>query len=360
MGISPTRIGAAAASAVAILLAVPASAPWAATVRTVEVTIEFGDTLLKIAARHGVSVDDLKRWNPQRVGRGDLIKAGAKLVVQVTDPGTVPAPGDEPAEEWEGWYDLRSGDTLGGVARKLDVAVEDLRRWNKLRKGQVIRAGDMLRYVKAGPRPPARSDGRPTRGKLLAGKHLGEGRGYRLRFPRNAFGVPEVLEAVRVCAAHVADEHPGTADILVGDISRPTGGRFPPHVSHQSGRDVDIGYYLAGNVQNATMHRVGASHVDHAKNWSLLHCLLTRDEVVRVFMDHRIQASMARYLDKQGLVGEAELARLFEVRAANPARALIRHAPSHDTHIHVRFACAAGDPTCEEEPADSVFSLASR
>lgn len=324
--------------------------------KALEVKVKSGDTLLKIAGRNGVSVTEIRQWNPSRVGKGDLIKAGDTLIVRVPDD-TIVGPPAESDEEWEGFYDIKAGDTLGGVAKKLGVGVADLRRWNRLRDGQIIRVGAILRFLNTGRRPTARSDGRPTRGKLFAGEHLGKGRGYRLRFPKNAFGLPRVLAAVRTCSAHVADTHVGTADILVGDISRPTGGHFPPHVSHQSGRDADIGYYLAGNTQNATMHRVGASHVDHDKNWSLLRCLLEQDRVVRVYMDHRIQAAMARHLEKKGALDAAQLARLFEVRAAEPATALIRHASGHDTHIHVRFACEESDAGCLEEPDDSVFVL---
>ena len=38
--------------------------------------------------------------------------------------------------------------------------------------------------------------------------------------------------------------HPGTKRLPVGDLSRRRGGFFPPHVSHQNGRDADIGFYL--------------------------------------------------------------------------------------------------------------------
>ncbi len=325
--------------------------------KALKVKVKSGDTLLKIAGRNGVSLAELREWNPSKVGKGDLIKAGDTLIVRVPDDTLVGPPVEGGDEEWEGFYDIKSGDTLGGVARKLDVGVADLRRWNRLRDGQVIRSGQMLRYVKTGRRPAARSDGRPTKGKLFAGQHLGKGRGYRLRFPKNAFGIPSVLKTLRTCSGQVADTHAGTADILIGDISRPTGGRFPPHVSHQSGRDADIGYYIAGNQQNATMYRVGASHVDHDKNWTLLRCLLVTDRVVRVYMDHRIQAAMARHLAKKGALDDAQLARLFEVRAAEPSTALIRHASAHDTHIHVRFACDSEDAGCIEEPDDTVYVL---
>ena len=340
----------------ALGVAAPAQAgdaPSTMVAKTVQVRIRSGDSLVAIAHRYGVSVSDLRRWNRKKIRAPDHIQAGDFLLVKVTSDVRIA----EPDATWEGFYDIKSGDTLGGVAQRLGVRIDDLMRWNGMRTGQMIRAGSQLRYIKPGEKPPTQSAGRPTRGKLKHGEHLGTGLGYRLRFPSNAFGIPRVLRAIRQCTAFVSRRHPGTADILIGDISRPTGGRFPPHQSHQTGRDADIGYYLAGNKQNATMYRVGPSHVDHRKNWDLLYCLIRKDAVVRVYMDIGIQKAMARYVLKRKLAGKELVQRLFEAQAPEPDTALIRHAPKHDTHVHVRFACDRTDTTCHEESGDRIFRL---
>lgn len=324
----------------------------AAQEETVEVLVKGGDTLLRIAARHGVSVENLRTWNTGRIGKDDLIKVGDVLHIQ-KHPGYI-APEQEKVEgpTWEGYYAIKRGDTLGRVSQKLEVSIENLMRWNKL-SGKVIKAGDVLSYRKPGPRPVSRSKGRPTHGSLVQAAFLGTGTGYRLRFPRNAYGMPSVNKVIKGCVKKVVAKHPGTAEILVGDISRPTGGRFEPHQSHQSGRDADIGYYLAGNVQNTTMHVVGPNNVDHDKNWVLLECLLRDSQVVRVYMDKAIQRAMSRHLLKKKRITSALAKRLFSVREGG--KALIRHAPKHDTHIHVRFACGADDAGCKEESGDKIF-----
>ncbi len=347
------------ARVVALILASAPAAVASAQVaadREVQHTVRGGDSLGKVAAQYGVTVDELRAWNPTRVGKADLIRIGDKLSVHLP-PEMDNAPVVEEGPEWDGYYDIKSGDTLGTVARKLGVSVADLQHWNRLKPRSVIRAGAILKFKKRGPRPPARSLGRPTRGRVEGAEHLGPGHGYRLRFPKGAFGLPQVNQTIRRCAAEVTEKFPDTADILVGDISRPTGGSFPPHESHQSGRDADIGYYLEGNVQNSTMYRVGAGDVDHAKNWTLLSCLLEEGRVVRVYMDAGIQRAMSRYLIEQSLVSEELAGRLFEVRAPEGERALIKHAPLHDTHIHVRFGCPVDGEGCVEESADSLFKL---
>ena len=268
----------------------------------VEVDIRAGDSLLRISTRYGVSVDDLRRWNQGRIGSGDLIKVGEKLIVYAP-PAQVPQPSAS-GPTWRGYYDIKRGDTLGKIARKLGVSVADLVRWNAVRNN-IIKAGDVLVYEKQGQQPEPRSVGRPTKGKLVGARYLGKGEGYRLRFPKNAYGIPRVNTLIRTCAKRVKDAFPGTADILVGDISRPTGGHFPPHKSHQSGRDADIGYYLAGNIQNKTMYRVNGSHVDHRKNWTLMKCLLEEERIVRVYMDTGIQKAMVKFLVKKEIIDSA-------------------------------------------------------
>lgn len=333
-----------------------------------EIKVRRGDTLGAIAQRNGVKVTDLRRWNRGRIGKGDVIRAGDTLIVKVpadqANPDKVPAreraaadkvvADKPPAGTWEDHVRVRRGETLSKIAAKNEVALDELMRWNGLSPRSKIKAGQTLKVLRPGPRPPARSPGRPTAGTLEHGVHLGHGPGYRLRFPKNAYGVESVNKTLRACARRVKDAFPGTHDILIGDLSRPGGGRFPPHESHQSGRDADVGYYLASNEQNRTMHRVKPHEVDLAKTWALVRCHITSDKVVRVYMDRKIQIAMIDWLRKKKAVDDGRIQRLFEVEGGDEA--LIRHAKDHDTHFHVRFACDTQDAACEEESSDAPFA----
>jgi LysM repeat protein len=320
-----------------------------------KVVVRAGDNLGRIAERHRVSVKDLRRWNRKRIGPQDRIRLGDMLTIRIKT-GSEEATAAKGTPTWIGHYQVRMGDTLGSIAGRLHVSVSHLMALNNLRSSH-IKMGQTLRYEKPGERPAAASEGRPTRGKLLHGRHLGKGRGYRLRFPNNAYGTDEVNSTLRSCAREVSVRFPGTAKLLIGDISRPTGGTFPPHSSHQSGRDADVGYYLGGNLQNKTLHKVAASHLDYAKNWTLLRCYLKTGRVVRLYMDTNIQKGYVRYLRRRKLLSSDTIDRLFGAVAPNPRRALVRHAPGHDTHLHVRFSCSVGDTKCAEEKVDSAFSL---
>ena len=122
---------------------------------TAQYKIRRGDNLAIIARRFGVTVAELKAWNGMR---GTRIRAGKYLTVR--PPGEAPASargtrigtrapvaskGSGPRETSGGGerYKIRRGDNLNLVARRYNVEVADLKRWNGLR-GNRITAGEYL------------------------------------------------------------------------------------------------------------------------------------------------------------------------------------------------------------------------
>lgn len=93
-----------------------------------------GDSLDKIARRHGTTSADLLRWNNLSSSR---IYPGQKLVVgpQASNSQTT--------------YRIRSGDSLTVIAKRFGVSVNDLMRWNGLRSSR-IKQGDTLVIRQAG------------------------------------------------------------------------------------------------------------------------------------------------------------------------------------------------------------------
>ena len=87
-----------------------------------------GDSLDKIARRHGATIADLRRWNNLNSSR---IYPGQKLVV------------GSQASISQTTYRIRSGDSLTVIAKRFGVSVNDLMRWNGLRSSR-IRQGDTL------------------------------------------------------------------------------------------------------------------------------------------------------------------------------------------------------------------------
>ncbi len=98
--------------------------------------IRSGDNLAVIAKRHGVSIDDLRRWNGLR---GSTIQAGKTMIVGY---GASSSPSEETTASTSSGggastYVVRSGDTLGGIAQRFGTTASDLRAWNGLRSSRI-------------------------------------------------------------------------------------------------------------------------------------------------------------------------------------------------------------------------------
>ncbi len=89
--------------------------------------VRSGDNLSNIAARHGVSVDDLKAWNGLRSSQ---LQVGQKLMVG-------------PPQAKGGQYKVRPGDTLELIADRFNVTISQLKAWNDLSSSRII-AGEFL------------------------------------------------------------------------------------------------------------------------------------------------------------------------------------------------------------------------
>jgi penicillin-insensitive murein endopeptidase len=92
---------------------------------------------------------------------------------------------------------------------------------------------------------PSVSVGYPNRGLLRFGMRINDDKDLRVKVGSldARHGTGELVRLIENAAREVAFRYP-RAQLTVGDLSRPGGGRFRPHVSHQSGRDVDVGFYM--------------------------------------------------------------------------------------------------------------------
>ncbi len=153
--------------------------------------------------------------------------------------------------------------------------------------------------------------------------------------PENAWGASEVIDFLNVVADDVATALPDAPRLRVNHIGRREGGYLRPHFSHQSGRDVDVGFYYrpGTDIEHLTQSRIDAMNL--AANWTLVKALAARADVQVVLLDRKVQAALDHYA--QG-VGEdpALLARLFHSGASS----LFQHARRHKDHFHVRFFAA--------------------
>ncbi len=175
--------------------------------------------------------------------------------------------------------------------------------------------------------------GSPNAGALLNGVQAQPSPYYEPVSPSGAWGTQETLDFLAAALRKVHAQYPGSPPLALGDISGRAGGPSHPHLSHQSGRDVDIGYfYVNGGRWYA---RATAQNLDLPRTWAFVRALITETDVDLILIDHSIQRLLEDYARKQG----EDAGWLSGVFRGQPGslRPIIRHAPGHATHIHVRF-----------------------
>ncbi|HEY0945590.1 MAG TPA: LysM peptidoglycan-binding domain-containing protein [Opitutaceae bacterium] len=131
---SPTRPGTPAAQAVQ-------TRPLGDVTPVSAYTVVKGDSFWSIAKKHGVTVAELTRANS--LGANASLRPGQKLIIPAK---VAPVEASAPAAAAGGeshTYIVRSGDTLGSVARAHGVTVAELRSLNKLR-GDTLRVDQTL------------------------------------------------------------------------------------------------------------------------------------------------------------------------------------------------------------------------
>lgn len=173
--------------------------------------------------------------------------------------------------------------------------------------------------------------------EMTDGVQMPRGAAYVLKAPRNAWGTPRTVALLRDAIRSYARTNDGPK-VRIGDLSRPGGGPFPPHLSHQQGRDIDIGYILRGaNKDTLYFHPATAATLDHARTWALIESLLATDEVAYIFMDYALQRELYGHAEQSG-VPSARLQRLFQYpNGRRASRGVMRHWKGHRGHFHVRF-----------------------
>lgn len=171
-------------------------------------------------------------------------------------------------------------------------------------------------------------------GRLRNGVVMPGGENWTVVNPREAWATSETVEAMKLALTRLHELDPKVPALRIGDFSREHGGYFPPHKSHQVGRDVDIGfYYTTGSPQRG---RGGLpQNMDVPHSWALLRCLITFTDVELILVDRRIQQILYDYA--LSINEDADwLDSLFAFRSTAP-HALIQHARGHRNHFHLRF-----------------------
>lgn len=210
-------------------------------------------------------------------------------------------------------------------------------------------------------RERSRSIGYAWRGRLENGVLLRESSLVRYageyREGGNFYGTSQLVQLLERAAARVHQRLPG-ARLSVGELSAERGGSLPGHRSHESGRDVDIAFYMtdararpyepfafaafgadgAGRGPNAMLR------FDDDRNWELVARLLSDPDarVQHIFVSNAIQRRLLRTAARRR-APRSVVARAEQVMV-QPS-----HGHPHANHFHVRVYCNPHErPRCRD------------
>lgn len=272
-----------------------------------------------------------------------LTLAGASAVAA---PGSATIPDNFCPDGWQYiMSEVHPGErTLDAVAARLRVAPDALARWNDLQPLSRLTVGHPI-FLCRDQRPG--SVGYPWRGRLRGGVNIdsnGDGRGcgwVKSGDRIHTWGTPETVAAVSDCLCRYRIRYPGTPDISLGDLSRQNGRRLSRHVSHQSGRDVDLGYITdPPQTFGRFNRRASMRNLDVEKQWWLVKCFLDRGNVQYMFMSWQALTALRALVES---VPDLHAYLRYFPRGEQP---VLNYDPSHRDHIHVRFDCPEGDSEC--------------
>ncbi len=200
------------------------------------------------------------------------------------------------------------------------------------------------------------SVGKPSRGRIVDGVRLpdhGEGfftrEVWRTRGQR--YGTDELVDLLTAVSRRLLPQTTGVR-LVVADLSGRGGGAARLwHRSHQSGRDVDLLYFVRDKAGTpvepdgmqvfspAGIARDGSGmNVDVPRTWALVRELVTAPEahVQYIFIYEPIATKLLEYALQSGEL-EATIA-----RARRTLKQPGDSAP-HNDHMHVRVYCSAAD-----------------
>lgn len=308
--------------------------------------VQAGDTLWNLAEDHGCTVDQLRKQN--RLKPEQPLVVGRELDLSACAGVSKGASGKT--------YKVVSGDTLASIARRHGTTVDELRRLNKL-EGSLIRVGQALKVPGEATRAirllVGQSRGTPSHGWLHKPTQLPRSSHYYRRRPERTYAAAHLIDHTLNAIHEARQRFPSAHRLAIGDLSDQDGGPLSGHASHQSGRDIDIGFYYRKVPAGYPEEFVNATtdNFDADATWALLEPFVRSagkpGGIEKIFIDYEVQGWLYEAARRDGW-SKSRLVDVFQYPDGRYAKhGVVRHEPNHRDHMHVRFACLPDDGGCK-------------
>ena len=330
---------------------------------TIEHTVIPAETLEEIALRYDVPIQSIMRWNG--IDESTPLEPGRKLEITTAK---------RPLAQQMIVYRPDKRESWSSLAQRFDVPVAKLRAYNPDVEGEPKSGSELTIWIDPKPlarkanvqipefevRPDAISVGAPKNGQLINGIQFpADDALYKRRNPSIMWCASHMAKHLRRAIASFRYTYEFEGEIVVADMSRPKGGKFDPHQSHQAGRDVDIWLpSLKGVYQQNHLNRDRRPNPEEADWFALygfLKALHETGEVQQVFLAYELHDRVYQAAKLMGASDEELDEMIAYPRGAHWRGSLLQHSAGHTHHVHVRFKCGPNDQcsnTIDNDPGD--------
>jgi len=307
------------------------------------------DTVESLARDYGVQRADIRREN--EVGPGGELVVGSQIRLCSSTPEierTLEAHLVGPGDTWESVaseYDESAAFLREQVGIDVLVPGNMLRFW--ARRREITTASGQLPQIQVPV--GAKAEGSPTTGRLDGGLRFESEGSFDVRCPMNAYVSSYTYASLYAALMRMRTRYHYKGQLVVADISRDGGGGYGLHVSHKTGRDVDLwlpiegGQYRTGpgcGACGTPWCRPDASEVDWEAAWLMIESLRENGAVQRIFLDRSLMGSLIDGAVRTG-ANRSAVKMIVGSRGA-----LVGHSANHTHHIHVRFHCGPDEEKC--------------
>lgn len=246
-------------------------------------------------------------------------------------------------------YTVRRGGTLENVANLYKIfhhEITDLNPGVQLKQDLPPKTAVV---VYDGSDESSQSIGTPSSGALQGGVPMVDGPGRVMKMIGwKSFGTANTVAVLDRVLRHWA-ETGHDQPVLVGNMSSRKGGRLAPHSTHQSGRDVDLGYMqVLPSGEELNWRLMNERNLDAKDTWALMSMLVQTGQVEVIYVDREIQQLLHEHAVKNGLMSKTALQRWMEYPAPTGSGSpVMQHVRGHADHMHVRFACQPHEKQCK-------------